>query len=99
MEEVDVDMVRTYVREAIDNQKAGKEIKPEKKKLEMPEAFQRLLHTRLEVQKAFAELTPGKQREYAEYISQAKREETKRSRLKKITPMILSKVGLHDKYK
>lgn len=99
LSEVDPEMVRAYVLEAIDNQKAGKEIKPEKKMLEMPEEFRRLLDEKPEVQMAFTQLTPGKQREYAEYISQAKREATKVSRLEKITPMILNKVGLHDKYK
>ena len=44
-------------------------------------------------------LTPGKQREYCEYIASSKREATKHSRLEKITPMILNSVGLNDKYK
>lgn len=48
---------------------------------------------------AFERLSPGKQREYADYISEAKRVETKESRLEKITPMIADGVGLHDKYK
>ena len=34
-----------------------------------------------------------------EYISKAKREATKQSRLEKIKPKILRGVGLHDKYK
>jgi len=34
-----------------------------------------------------------------EYISEAKREETKMKRLDKITPLILEKKGLYDKYK
>ena len=44
-------------------------------------------------------LTPGKQREYAEYIQTAKQDATKQTRLEKITPMILKGVGLNDKYK
>lgn len=48
---------------------------------------------------AFAALSPGKQREYAEYIVEAKREATRRSRLEKIRPMILAGAGLNDRYR
>ena len=44
-------------------------------------------------------MTKGKQREYAEYIADAKREETKSKRLEKIIPMILANQGLNDKYR
>jgi len=44
-------------------------------------------------------LSLSKQREYSEYISEAKRETTKVTRLKKITPLIEAGKGLHDKYK
>jgi uncharacterized protein YdeI (YjbR/CyaY-like superfamily) len=46
---------------------------------------------------AFASLSPGKQREYTEYIEEAKRDATKQSRLAKITPMILAGAGLNDR--
>ena len=41
----------------------------------------------------------GKQREYSEYIIEAKREETKQKRVEKIIPMIKIGAGLNDKYK
>lgn len=44
-------------------------------------------------------LTKGKQREYNEYIEQAKQEKTKASRIEKIKPLILENKGLNDKYK
>jgi uncharacterized protein YdeI (YjbR/CyaY-like superfamily) len=44
-------------------------------------------------------LTPGKQREYAEYITEAKKDETKLKRIEKIIPMIKAGIGLNDKYK
>ena len=47
----------------------------------------------------FKKLTPGKQKEYANYIAEAKRDTTKQSRLEKITPMIKNGKGLYDKYK
>jgi uncharacterized protein YdeI (YjbR/CyaY-like superfamily) len=48
---------------------------------------------------AYNNLTPGKQREYAAYVSEAKREATQLSRITKIIPMIKEGKGLHDKYK
>jgi len=47
----------------------------------------------------FNTLTPGKQREYADYIASAKREETRSKRLEKIIPMIAARQGLHDRYR
>ncbi len=51
------------------------------------------------MKKAFDAMTPGKRREYADHISEAKRTETKTSRLAKILPMIAAGAGLHDKYR
>ena len=98
-EEIDDSMVMQLLLEAIENQKQGKEIKPEKKKLEIPDELKEALSNSSELSEAFDSLTPGKQKEYAEYISEAKREETRLKRLEKITPMILSGVGLNDQYK
>ncbi len=44
-------------------------------------------------------ITPGKQREYAEHVASAKRDDTKQKRIDKILPMITAGVGLHDKYR
>ena len=52
-----------------------------------------------DLRSAFEGLTPGKQREYANYIAEAKRDATKESRLEKIVPMIFKGIGLYDKYK
>jgi uncharacterized protein YdeI (YjbR/CyaY-like superfamily) len=49
--------------------------------------------------KCFQQLSMSKQREYADYIAEAKREETKTKRIEKIKPMILKNIGLNDKYK
>jgi hypothetical protein len=47
----------------------------------------------------FSQLTKGKQREYADYITDAKREETRIKRLEKILPLIKTGKGLYDKYR
>ena len=41
----------------------------------------------------------GLQREYADYVADAKRDDTKLRRIEKIMPMISAGVGLHDKYR
>lgn len=93
--------VLSYVKEAIDNQRLGKEIKPSRKTkpVNIPPELKAQLSSNAELSTSFNHLTPGKQREYCDYISEAKREATKLSRLEKITPMIIQGVGLHDKYK
>ncbi|WP_053978364.1 YdeI/OmpD-associated family protein [Mangrovimonas xylaniphaga] len=99
--DIDKNAVLSYVKEAIENQKLGKELKPERKgkTVEIPEELKSLLDNSSELDQHFNALTPGKQREYCEYIASAKREATKQTRLDKITPMILQGIGLNDKYK
>ena len=92
-------LILAYVEEAIKNQKEGKEIKPEKKPLIIPDELKEVLASDGILSEAFDSLLPSCKREYAEYIDEAKRAETKQKRLERITPMILEKVGLNDKYK
>jgi len=92
-------LIIAYVKEATENQKQGKELKPEKKKITIPDEIKVACKEDLKFDIAFKALTPGKQKEYAEYIATAKREATKVSRLAKIKPMVKQGVGLHDKYK
>lgn len=88
-----------YVEEAIQNQKEGKEIKIGKKSDVIPGILAEKLTKDKTLQTKFNTLKAGQKREFIEYINEAKREATKRSRLEKIIPMILSGVGLHDKYR
>jgi uncharacterized protein YdeI (YjbR/CyaY-like superfamily) len=94
-------IVLSYVKEAIENQRAGKEIKPKRttKTVVIPLELKQVFDTNKTLYNSFKNLTPGKQSEYCEYISEAKRVTTKQTRLEKITPMIIKGVGLHDKYK
>lgn len=93
--------VLEYINEAIENQKAGKEFKPNRTKKEkvIPEELYSLLDSDKILKSCFDSLTPYKQREYCELIASAKRETTKQARIEKIKPMILKGIGLHDKYK
>nr|WP_321243870.1 DUF1801 domain-containing protein [uncultured Psychroserpens sp.] len=93
--------VLAYAKEATENQRLGREIKPVRKTkaINIPSELKDVLKSNSELHTSFKALTPGKQREYCDHISEAKREATKLSRLEKITPMIIKGVGLHDKYK
>jgi len=89
-----------YIQEAIQNQREGLEIKPVRvKKVVISKELSEAFLKDKELKKNFDALSPGKQREYASYITEAKRETTKLSRIEKITPMIKSGAGLNDKYK
>jgi uncharacterized protein YdeI (YjbR/CyaY-like superfamily) len=98
-EEVNEADVLHYIKEAIENEKQGKTIKPEKKTPILSEFFQKELIANLELAAAFQKFSAYKQYEFMEYIESAKREETKRSRIDKIIPMILDNIGLNDKYR
>lgn len=101
IDDIDENIVLAYIKEAIENQKLGKEIKPVRntKTLVIPEELNQVLKAQSDLNDSFNKLTPGKQREYCSYIADAKREVTKQTRIEKITPMIMNGVGLHDKYK
>lgn len=101
IEEVNKNLVLAYVKEAIENQRAGKEIKAVRKDkiVVIPDDLKAALNNDQDLQLAFSAMTPSKKREYCEHIASAKRKATKLSRLKKIAPMILDGKGLHDKYK
>lgn len=97
--EVSEEILRDYIVEAIENQKAGMEIKVERGKVvEVPE----LLMTELKnknILHLFEVFTQSKQNEFSEYIIGAKQEKTKINRLEKIIPMIEEGIGLNDKYR
>ena len=98
-EEVNETAILDYIHEAIENEKQGKIIKPEKGKSIVSELFEKELDANPDLKEAFQKFSPYKQKEFLEYIETAKREETKRSRIEKIKPMILENIGLNDKYR
>ena len=100
-EKIDTDVLRKYVQEAIDLFKEGIIVTPTKRNNEVNicKELDLLLKNSEKILVAFSKLTPGRQREYNEYILEAKKDSTKQSRLEKIKPMILNGIGLNDKYK
>lgn len=97
--EIDEKLILRYINEAIANEKAGLSIKPEKKEAMECAFFQAALDKNKTLKTAFEKFTPGKQKEFWEYMATAKQEKTKVKRLEKITPMILEGRGLNDQYR
>ncbi len=101
VEDIQPDLVKQYALEAIKNSEEGKELKVKRntKPLSIPEELHLEFDKNERLKEAFNVFSLSKQREFSDYISEAKREATKQKRLEKIVPMILNGVGLYDKYK
>lgn len=100
IEEIDEEEITAYVEEAIENEKQGKRLIPQKKEqLPVPSQLQAIFKADQLFAERFAALSPAKQTEYLEHIGSAKQEKTKLSRLEKIRPLVLEGKGLYDKYK
>ena len=100
VDEIDDELVLKYINEAIQNQKEGKELKPDRNKpLVIPEELKLALTEDSELENCFNRFTPGKKREFAEYVASAKLAETRFARVQKVIPMILENTGLNDKFR
>nr|WP_298999580.1 DUF1801 domain-containing protein [uncultured Allomuricauda sp.] len=99
--EIDSENVLAYMMEAIENQKNGLELKTEKnnKDLVIPEILKEYLDGQEALKKAFQDFSTYKQKEFCEFLMEAKQETTKKKRLEKIVPLIKQGVGLNDKYR
>lgn len=106
-ERLDVSLFRRYVKETIANERAGRRLKPRAavqaealtQPEELPEELAVLLRADQSLEAAFAGLTPGRAREFAQHVATAKRAATRVSRAEKVVPLIRAGVGLHDKYR
>ncbi len=86
-----------YVREAIQVEKAGLKVALKKTEdYELPAELKRRLDDDAPLEAAFEALTPGRQRGYIFYISQAKQAATRESRVDKCVPRIRNGLGLDD---
>ena len=100
MKEISEKKISDYVKEAIEIEKKGLKISPDKTKpAPVPALFSSALKSNKQLKSAFEKLTPGRQKEYLQYLNEAKQEATKLKRLEKIIPIILSGIGLNEKYK
>ncbi|MCC9609471.1 YdeI/OmpD-associated family protein [Blastopirellula sp. JC732] len=89
--------IKAFVRAAIEVEKAGLKVDfKETAEFEMPAEFQSALKKNAKLKKAFASLTPGRQRAYLLHFAGAKQAKTRESRIEKCTPQILAGKGLND---
>ena len=92
-------ILKAYVNEAIEVEKAGLKVNYKKTKdFKIPEEFQKKLSAKggPALKKAFAALTPGRQRAYIFYFSAPKLSKTREARVEKSIPLILNGKGLED---
>jgi len=90
-------ILKAYVYEAIEVERAGLKVKLKKtSEFKTPEEFQKRLDKSTALKKAFDALTPGRQRAYIFYFSQAKQSKTREARVEKYIKQILSGKGLDD---
>lgn len=100
IEEIDEKKILEYINEAIEIEKKGLKIKPEKfTPVLPPQLLSDALNKEANLKTAFENLSPGKQKEYIMYLTEPKQDPKKSVRLEKIKPMILKGIGLNDKYK
>jgi len=91
------DIIKEYVKEAIENEKQGKKVqKKPKGDIEYIEELVDMFHDDEELKEAFLKLTPGRQRAYNMFFGDAKYSETRIGRILKYRDKILDGKGMND---
>ncbi len=89
-------LIKSYIFEAIELEKAGLKIEVSATTIELPEELEQQFKKNPAFKKAFYQLTPGKQRAYLIHFTGAKQSATRTSRIEKYTPQILCGKGFYD---
>ncbi len=90
-------VLKAYIYEAVEVERAGLKVQHKKTSdFPIPEEFQNKLDEIPALKAAFDRLTPGRQRAYLFYFSQAKQSKTREARVEKYTQQILKGKGLND---
>jgi uncharacterized protein YdeI (YjbR/CyaY-like superfamily) len=90
-------VLKAYIREAIEVEKTGLKVKLKTvSEFKVPEEFQSKLDELPALKKAFAALTPGRQRAYLLHFSGAKQSQTRAARVEKWVKHILKGKGIDD---
>jgi uncharacterized protein YdeI (YjbR/CyaY-like superfamily) len=91
-------VLKSYVKQAIAVEQAGLTVDfKAKRELELPEELTVLLKKDRKLAKAFAALTPGRQRGYVMHFKGAKQSQTRSARIEKCMPNILAGKGMNDR--
>jgi uncharacterized protein YdeI (YjbR/CyaY-like superfamily) len=90
--------IKAYIFEAIEVEKAGLEVKMKKtSEFKMPDELKQAFEQNSDFETAFYDLTPGRQRGYLLYFSQAKQSKTRESRIEKSMPKIFDGKGHNER--
>lgn len=90
-------VLKAYIAEAIAVEKSGAKVAFKKTaEFKMPDEFKKKLKNDPALKKAFESLTPGRQRGYLLYFSQAKQAATREARIEKYAKQIMKGKGLDD---
>ncbi len=91
-------IIKAYIFEAIEVEKAGLEVKMKKtSEYEIPEELEQEFENNSEFKTAFYNLTPGRQRSYLLHFSDAKQTKTRASRIEKSKPKIFDGKGHNER--
>lgn len=91
-------VIKTYIYEAVEVERAGLQVKMKKtSEFDMPEELEHKLEKDKDFKTAFEALTPGRQRGYMLYISEAKQSKTRENRIEKCVPKILQGKGYNER--
>lgn len=90
-------ILKDYIREAIEVEKAGLKVAFPKDDLDYPMELVDRLDGDPDFREAFGALTPGRQRGWVLHFSQPKQSATRVSRIDKAAPRILAGKGMHDR--
>lgn len=88
-------ILKDYITQAIEVEKAGLKVEMNTD-ISILEELQKKFDEDPSLKMAFEELTPGRQRAYCFYFSQAKQSKTRIARIEKCIPKILERKGLND---
>ena len=89
-------VLKSYIEEAIEVEKAGLKWDPPEKAEPVPEELKKKFEEVPGLKAAFEKLTPGRQRAYLLHFSSAKKSETRLARIENYIPHILSGKGMND---
>ena len=89
--------IKEYIKKAIEVEQAGRSVELKQvSDYPVPEEFKSALKKDQKLKKAFAALTPGRQKGYLVYFNQAKQPGTRQARIEKYYQHILNGRGLTD---
>lgn len=91
--------ITALVKESVSVNKKGYKREVKDKTVEVPDDLHKALSKNKPAQEFFDSLTYGYRKEYVEYVTEAKREETRQQRIVKVVSLCADGKTLNDKYK